>query len=264
MADPQCPGFSPAPALGTIFIKSKDSVCDLKRFTSWAGSCPAEYCPQKSHLSATRVHSCLRRAEEFEAEAPNAAAPNARPRVVLTHVTPWISAEPNLPGDVRGGGSQSGRFVAGSQLARGAEDLVKGRQWHLPRRENWLLAVLLPSLKRQDGWAGSFCGGDVAGGEQTTCFSSTFHFPQLNNDLPCFPRRGTAFFEMLLPNIYLKCHTHTQSKMHVNRALDMKGCWGPEADGEMTLPGCHASAGVEWSHLLRPRYLDEHLLLQTT
>lgn len=149
---------------------------------------------------------------------------------------------------------------AGSQLLRGAEDLIKGQQWHLPWRKNCLLAVLLPLLKGQDGWAGSFCGGDMAGGEQITCFSSTFHFPHLNNDLPHFPRRGTAFFKMLLPNIYLKCHTHTENKMPIKRALGVKGCWGPEADGEMTLPGCRASSGVEWSHLL---LLDEHLLLLT-
>lgn len=152
---------------------------------------------------------------------------------------------------------------ADSQLLRGAEDLVKRRQWHLPQRKNWLQAVLLPSLKGQDAWASSFCRGKRAGGEQITCFSLTFHFPHLSNHLPILPRQGTALSEMLLPNIYLKCHTHTQNKVHICRALDVKGCWGPDDDSGTTLLGWHPSCGVKWSHLLLPRYLNEHLLLLT-
>lgn len=152
---------------------------------------------------------------------------------------------------------------ADSQLLRGAEDLVRRWLWHLPQQKNWLKAVLLPLLKGQDDWASSFCGGNRAGGEQIVCFSSTFHFPHLINDLPLFPRQGTALSEMLLPNIYLKCHKHTENKVHISRTLDVKGCWGPEGDSGMTLPGWHASSGVKWSHLLLPRYLNEHLLLLT-
>lgn len=86
MADAWCPGFSPVPGPGTIFIKSKELVCDLKQFPLWVGSCQADDRPQKSCLLSSGVLSCLRRTEEFEAKAPNAAAPNARPRVLLSHL----------------------------------------------------------------------------------------------------------------------------------------------------------------------------------
>lgn len=89
---------------------------------------------------------------------------------------------------------------ADSQLLRGTEDLVKGRQWHLPQQKSWLQAVLLPLLKGQDDWASSFCGRNRAGGEQIACFSSTFHFPHLSNDLPlsqtgyCFVWDAIAYY----------------------------------------------------------------------
>lgn len=81
------------------------------------------------------------------------------------------------------------------------------------------------SLAEGTGWLGRQLLRGRHGRRRTNhLYSSTFHFPHLNNDLPHFPRRGTAFFEMLLPNIYLKCHTHTQNKMHIKRALVVKGC----------------------------------------
>lgn len=90
------------------------------------------------------VHSLLRCVEEFEAEAPNAAAPNVRPRVVLTHlIIPGLlplslalgllhrfqlsQTFLGLAEQAKDGVGLCARW-ASSQLLRGAEDLVKELQ----------------------------------------------------------------------------------------------------------------------------------------
>lgn len=127
----------------------------------------------------------------------------------LLHGFPLNQTFLGLAEEARDGVALCARW-ADSQLLRGAEDLVKSRQWHLPQQKSWLQAVLLPLLKGQDDWASSFCRGNRAGGEQIACFSLTFHFSHLSNDIPLFLKQDTALSEILLPNIYLKCHTHRE------------------------------------------------------
>lgn len=76
------------------------------------------------------AQSLLRRAEEFEAEAPNAAAPNAGPRVVLTHLIIPVLLPLSLAPGLLHGFQSSQTFLGLAEAARdGAGPLcVVGQQ----------------------------------------------------------------------------------------------------------------------------------------